>query len=113
MILGFESPDMPNKRRKISSPALLKRISVEILPFIQRFPGFIRCWVVFAILAVNSALAEEPTVPSEPTSEQANEQKTENQPQPKPQSQTRNPGVEFVPTEDISEDTSVPFPVDI
>ena len=80
---------------------------------IQRFPPVIRYSALLAILALGTAYAEQPVATSESTAKQANEQQSGNQDQSKPQDQTRKPGVEFVPTEDISEDTSVPFPVDI
>lgn len=51
----------------------------------------------------------------EPINEQQsiNDQQRKNLKQQKQLNETQNPGVEFDPSEDISEDTSVPFPVDI
>ena len=61
--------------------------------------------------AVEQTTAEQPETIN--TEQSTSKQQPINLNPQKQLTETKNPGVEFDPSEDISEDTSVPFPVDI
>ena len=87
---------------RITKGNAMKFSRILLLPLILALP--------FSIMAEDTATEQKPTA-QEAT--KTTEQKTEPSKKPKAKPKSRPSEREFDPTEEISEDLSVPFPVDI
>ena len=69
--------------------------------------------VLLATILCHPLWAEEPQAPAAETRPEATAEKDDNRDTRKKDATVPAPAVEFDPSEEISEDLSVPFPVDI